>query len=421
MPSSSVQMVQTLASGSRDTTIRLWNPKNGREKETLTGYTDGLNPVAFSPDGQTLLIGGHGIAIWDTETGQYKKPLAGNIGGAISVIFSPDGQTVASGGADNKIRLWEYNASNYEIPSITTNGMVRLVYFLPNDRPARPERVKALRQLIKDAQQFFADEMERHGYGRKTFTLETDKDGEPVVHRIDGKFNEDYYNKHEQKNPEWTVWEEIVEHFDDLQHIYFIAEDVSDEIIGKDACGIGAPSYFSFDSNRFASVDGLALRHRDITQGDEILGGMFVIPASGICFEEFGVTLHELGHTFGIEHDFRYGMNSNYVMSFGGFDEIQTRLSQCAAEWLSVSRFFNTKPISSNAPGEIQRLPIRTYNQDVISLRFKVADPDGLHYAQLLVPTILEEVDGEPIGCSTVNDSTARPAQSNLLLQPQKS
>ena len=132
--------------------------------------------------------------------------------------------------------MWEYNASDYEVPSITTNGIVRLVYFLPNDRPARPERVKALRQLIKDAQQFFADQMERHGYGRKTFTLETDKDGEPVVHRIDGKFNEDYYNKHEQKNPEWTVWEEIVEHFDDLQHIYFIAVDVSDEIIGKDAC-----------------------------------------------------------------------------------------------------------------------------------------------------------------------------------------
>ena len=39
--------------------------------------------------------------------------------------------------------------------SAPTNGMVRLVYFLPNDRPARPDRVAALRQLIKDAQQFF--------------------------------------------------------------------------------------------------------------------------------------------------------------------------------------------------------------------------------------------------------------------------
>lgn len=46
---------------------------------------------------------------------------------------------------------------------------VRLFYFLPSDRPARPDRIEALRQLIKDTQEFYADEMEHHGYGRKTF------------------------------------------------------------------------------------------------------------------------------------------------------------------------------------------------------------------------------------------------------------
>ena len=334
-----------------------------------------------------------GISVWDTETGQYKKPLAGDIGGMISVVFSPNGQIVASGSADNKVRLWEFNASDYEIPSITTNGLVRLVYFLPNGRPARPERVSALRQLIKDAQQFFADQMDSHGFGRKTFTVETGKDGEPIVHRIDGKFNEDYYNKNEKKTPDETIWEEIVEHFDDFQHIYFIAIDVSDEIVGKDACGIGAPSYFSFRGSRFASVDGLALRHRDITQGDEILGGMCFIPASGPCFEDnsgfqhrLRVTTHELGHTFGLEHEFRESTWDNEtVMGGRGF-----HLSKCAAEWLSVSRFFNTKPIFTNSPGEIQLLSIRAYSKDVTSLRFQVTDPDGLHQAQLLVPTILE-------------------------------
>ena len=73
-------------------------------------------------------------------------------------------------------------------PSVNTNGMVRVIYFLPNDRPARPDRVAALRQLIKDTQQFYADEMHRHGFGRKTFTIEADADGEPLIHQIDGKF-----------------------------------------------------------------------------------------------------------------------------------------------------------------------------------------------------------------------------------------
>ena len=386
----------TLASGGRDRTIRLWNPNNGQEKETLTGYTDGVNPVAFSPDGATLLIGGHGISVWDTQTGQNKKPLAGDIGGVLSVVFSPDGEMVASGSADNKVRLWEFNVSDYEIPSITTNGMVRVVYLLPNDRPARPERVTALRELIKDAQQFFADEMERQGYGRKTFTLETDKSGEPVVHRIDGKFNENYYNKNDKKTPDETIWEEIVEHFDDLQHIYFIAIDVSSEALGRDggACGIGAPSYFSFSNSRFASVNGLALRHRDITQGDEILGGMCFIPASGPCFYDdrgnrhpLGVTTHELGHAFGIEHDseLRQGYDNETVMGGSGH-----RLSEGNAEWLSVSRFFNNTPRSNNSPGDIQLISKPTYSPEGIKLHFEVADTDGLHQVQLLVPGNLE-------------------------------
>ena len=74
------------------------------------------------------------------------------------------------------------------------------------------------------------------------------------------------------------------------------------------ACGIGAPSYFSFDSNRFASVDGLKLRHRNITPGEEGLGG-YVPSIQHLVFvpktiEDFdigwGWQLHELGHAFGL-------------------------------------------------------------------------------------------------------------------------
>ena len=387
---------QTFASGGRDRTIRLWDTQTGKHKTTLAADTDWVNPIAFSPDGETFLIGGHGISIWDTQTGQYKKPLAGDTAGAVSVIFSPDGQTLATGSTDNKIHLWEFNASDYEIPSITTNGMVRVVYFLPNDRPHRPDRIPALRQLTKDTQQFFADQMQSHGFGRKTFSVETDKDGEPVVHRINGKFDENYYNKNDRKVPEDAVWEEIVEHFDDLQHIYFVAIDVSSEALGIDgaSCGLAALSYLSF-SGEFASVDGLAFRHRNTTQGEEVFAGLSLIPASGYCFEDnrgdfhkLRVTIHELGHTFGLQHDFREGFDSNAAVGGKGFS-----LSKCDAEWLSVSRFFNTKSKFDNAPGEIQFLPMRTYNQDTISLRFQVTDPDGLHQAQLLVPAILEQAE----------------------------
>ena len=45
---------KVLASGSRDTTIKLWDVASGRELRTLSGHTDRVTSVAFSPDGKVL-------------------------------------------------------------------------------------------------------------------------------------------------------------------------------------------------------------------------------------------------------------------------------------------------------------------------------------------------------------------------------
>ncbi|NEQ15021.1 MAG: hypothetical protein F6K44_14775, partial [Moorea sp. SIO3E2] len=44
---------QTLASASWDKTVKLWNHQ-GKDLHTLTGHSDWVNSVVFSPDGQTL-------------------------------------------------------------------------------------------------------------------------------------------------------------------------------------------------------------------------------------------------------------------------------------------------------------------------------------------------------------------------------
>lgn len=306
---------------------------------------------------------------------------------------------------------------------------VRLVYFLPNDRPARPDRIEALRQLIKDAQEFYAEQMESHGFGRKTFNVETDANGTPVVHRIDGKFRESHYYT---GLSDYKIWEELFEHFDDLEHVYFIAIDLSQETLNDgDSCGLGAPSFVPSDEITpvfpFRSPSGaVAIRHRDITQKQEVIGGSLIIPVSGDCFEDnsgfqhrLGVTTHELGHTFGLEHDFRGGRwNNDTVMGGRAF-----HLSSCAAEWLSVSRFFNTNPISDNSPGEIKLLSTPTYSPAGIKLRFQVTDADGLHQAQLIVPENSENGSWGPyrlFDCKRLNgkNSTIEFVSSALTTEP---
>ncbi|CAD8167247.1 unnamed protein product [Paramecium pentaurelia] len=63
--------------------------------------------VCFSPDGNTLASGSedNSIRLWDVKTGQQKAQLDGHDEAVISVCFSPDGNTLASGSSDQSIRL----------------------------------------------------------------------------------------------------------------------------------------------------------------------------------------------------------------------------------------------------------------------------------------------------------------------------
>jgi WD40 repeat protein len=77
----------------------------GQERAVLK---DGGCPVAFSPDGKTLASGSNNrtIKLWEVATGQERATLKGHTGGITSVAFSPDGKTLASGSGDGTVRLW---------------------------------------------------------------------------------------------------------------------------------------------------------------------------------------------------------------------------------------------------------------------------------------------------------------------------
>ncbi|MDE0636005.1 MAG: T9SS type A sorting domain-containing protein [Candidatus Poribacteria bacterium] len=103
-----------LASGSKDGTIILWDVGTGELLTSLTGHPEGVNNVAFSVDGKTLASSGwwydNTVYLWDVATGQRKDVLYGHTGSVYDIAFSPDGKTLASGSTDGTVLLWNFTS-----------------------------------------------------------------------------------------------------------------------------------------------------------------------------------------------------------------------------------------------------------------------------------------------------------------------
>ena len=97
-----------LASGSKDTTVRLWDINN-HESRILQKHTGWTNVLAFSPNSKMLASGSvdKTVQLWDTTTGEPLATLTGHVNGITALAFSADGTTLASASADGAIRFWQ--------------------------------------------------------------------------------------------------------------------------------------------------------------------------------------------------------------------------------------------------------------------------------------------------------------------------
>jgi hypothetical protein len=130
---------KTLASGSRDSTIILWDVATRQPLGApLTGHKKGATSVAFNPDGKTLASGSgdETVILWDLATRQpLGPPLTGHKGLAESVAFNPDGKTLASGSGDETVILWDLATRQpLGLPLTGHKGSVRSVAFSPDGK-----------------------------------------------------------------------------------------------------------------------------------------------------------------------------------------------------------------------------------------------------------------------------------------------
>jgi WD40 repeat protein/serine/threonine protein kinase len=167
---------RTLATGSDDTTLRLWDATTGREKVEFPERGSAVLGVVFAHSGKFLLSGGgdgilrvwdlatrteqkelllsnsnlrrmtvspddrivaaasgnQGVELRDLESGTVRRKLTGHHGTILAIAFAPDGKTLATGDTSGRIRLWAPDSGEEEASFEADTLGVRALAFSPD-------------------------------------------------------------------------------------------------------------------------------------------------------------------------------------------------------------------------------------------------------------------------------------------------
>ncbi len=187
---------RTLASGSSDSALMLWDVTSRRKLGRLDVSPGDARCLAFSPDGGTLASGGSDevIRLWDTATGSERVRLSGHGQVLHALAFSPDGQYLASGSANpggarldwGKLIVWEIaSGRTLEGPRINECNC-RALAFSPDGRTLAAMRDNHLLVFMDIETGAAVPAAEKHDMGQNSIAFTPD--GKTVISAsLDGK------------------------------------------------------------------------------------------------------------------------------------------------------------------------------------------------------------------------------------------
>lgn len=114
---------QTALSAAQDKLLILWDLENGEEMTRFVGHTAAVYKVCFSPAldnypaGRFALSAGLDdlIIFWDIEAGVALRNYRGHVGGVLGLVFAPDGNSFYSAALDDTVRQWRLDSDLDEL------------------------------------------------------------------------------------------------------------------------------------------------------------------------------------------------------------------------------------------------------------------------------------------------------------------
>jgi hypothetical protein len=104
--------------------------------QTLAGHQGKVNRVAFDPKGETLASGSNDgtVKLWEVKSGKLLHTLGDHEVAFYCVAFDPRGVTLASGGVEGTVKLWETQSGNALRTLEAHNSTVNSVAFNPQGK-----------------------------------------------------------------------------------------------------------------------------------------------------------------------------------------------------------------------------------------------------------------------------------------------
>ncbi|OMH84571.1 WD repeat-containing protein 26 [Zancudomyces culisetae] len=116
-------MGDRIASGSKDSSVIIWNAKTTKLIHTLNGHGNAISALAWSPDDKYLLSASNDMVLrlWDTQTGNFIRQYARHTDFVTACKWMPDGSSFISGGLDKNMFMWSVEGKilhSWNVPRI---------------------------------------------------------------------------------------------------------------------------------------------------------------------------------------------------------------------------------------------------------------------------------------------------------------